>query len=212
MPRPSKLDRLKQQADQRDERRDAVRQELIQSALVTLSHLGYAQTSLRDIAAHAGRSVGLVHYYFDDKHALILACVQLYKAGFITKLIEWVAPDLPVPELQERFVDGLIHTIREEAPVHRLWYDIRAEAMFDPRFTEPVRTIEQALIDVVGSVLERLDLPSEQATQAYIGLDGAFRYALSGFLQDGEAGLGDLRDHLNHALDNLRRGADASRQ
>lgn len=208
MSRPHKLERLKQQTRERDERREAVREELVQNALATLSELGYAQTSLRDIAAQAGRSVGLVHYYFDDKHELIIACVQLYKAGFITQMAEWVEPDLPPAVLQHTFVSGLAETIRDQAPIHRLWYDIRAEAMFDARFSDPVRTIEDAMIDVIRTVLERLELPPEQAKLAYSGLDGAFRLALSEFLAspeaDSDAPLDALQVHCNHVLDSLR--------
>ncbi len=36
-----------------------------------LKQLGYAQTSLRDIAAHGGVAVGTLHYHFADKAALM---------------------------------------------------------------------------------------------------------------------------------------------
>ena len=69
MARSSKHARQERQARERQEKRTAARDELIRGALTTLSDLGYAQTSLRDIAEQTGRSVGLVYYYFDDKAA-----------------------------------------------------------------------------------------------------------------------------------------------
>jgi hypothetical protein len=48
------------------------RAELAEAALVTLSELGYARTSLREIAQNSVFSHGVLHYYFNDKIDLIL--------------------------------------------------------------------------------------------------------------------------------------------
>ncbi len=201
MARSSKRARQAQQASARQEKRAAARDELIRGALATLSDLGYAQTSLRDIAEQTGRSVGLVHYYFDDKADLIIECVRLYKTEFVEVMRSWLTPDESPELLQKRFVEGLVGTIREDAPVHRLWYDIRSQALFDPRFDEPVQAIEASLVDAVAAALERCGDASQDATLAYLALDGAFRYALAGFLHgDGDEGALDvLREHA-HAI------------
>ena len=199
MARSSKRARQEQQARERQEKRTAAREELIRGALTTLSDLGYAQTSLRDIAEQTGRSVGLVHYYFDDKADLIIECVRLYKTEFVEVMRSWLTPDEPPELLQKRFVEGLVGTIREDAPVHRLWYDIRSQALFDPRFNEPVQAIEESLIDAVAAALERCGDPSKDGTLAYLALDGAFRYALAGFLHGDEGALDGLRAQA-HAI------------
>ncbi len=199
MARSSKHARQERQARERQEKRTAARDELIRGALTTLSDLGYAQTSLRDIAEQTGRSVGLVHYYFDDKAALIIACVRLYKTEFVEVMRGWVTPDEPPERLRARFVEGLVGTIREDAPVHRLWYDIRSQALFDSRFKEPVQAIEASLVDAIGAALERCGDPTQDAKLAYLGLDGAFRYALAGFLYGDEGALDALQEHA-HAI------------
>ena len=53
--------------DRFDERRN----ELAESALLTLGELGYARTSLRDIASNSPFSHGVLHYYFADKLELV---------------------------------------------------------------------------------------------------------------------------------------------
>ena len=63
------------------------RAELAEAALQTLSTLGYARTSLRDIAQNSVFSHGVLHYYFTDKVDLITACVRQYKARCATVLI-----------------------------------------------------------------------------------------------------------------------------
>ena len=54
--------------DRFDERRN----ELAESALLTLGELGYARTSLRDIASNSPFSHGVLHYYFADKLELVI--------------------------------------------------------------------------------------------------------------------------------------------
>ena len=55
------------------------RAQLANSALLTLSELGYARTSLREIAQNSEFSHGVLHYYFTDKVDLIMHCVKQYK-------------------------------------------------------------------------------------------------------------------------------------
>jgi AcrR family transcriptional regulator len=203
----TKRERLNRQQADRQRRRAEVRDELVTSALTTLSDLGYARTGLRDIAEQAGKSVGLVHYYFEDKTELIIACVRIYKADFITSMGVWVADDLPAAALQAQFVDGLARTIEAQAPVHRFWYDIRAQALFDPALDEAVGAIEQGMVDQIGHVLERLELPATQAATAYASLDGHFRYALAGFLAGQGGALVAFRERAHWVFASLRRGA-----
>ena len=56
------------------------RAELGEAALQTLAALGYARTSLREIAQNSEFSHGVLHYYFRDKVDLITYCVRQYKA------------------------------------------------------------------------------------------------------------------------------------
>jgi len=61
------------------------RAQLANSALLTLSELGYARTSLREIAQNSEFSHGVLHYYFRDKVELITYCVRQYKAECVTR-------------------------------------------------------------------------------------------------------------------------------
>ena len=62
------------------------RRELADAALQTLSELGYARTSLREIAQNSAFSHGVLHYYFRDKVDLIIYCVRQYKAVCVQRL------------------------------------------------------------------------------------------------------------------------------
>ena len=72
------------------------RRELATAALQTLGELGYARTSLREIAQNSPYSHGVVHYYFADKVELITYCVRQYKAECVTRYDE-IVDDVGAP-------------------------------------------------------------------------------------------------------------------
>ena len=74
----------------REERVEERRTQLAQSALATLGELGYAKTSLREIAQNSEFTHGVVHYYFADKVELITHCVRLYKTQCVNRFDEIV--------------------------------------------------------------------------------------------------------------------------
>ena len=86
-------------ADKHDRRRS----ELAESALRTLGELGYARTSLREIANNSEFSHGVVHYYFADKLELIIYCVRYYKARCVTRYDDVIADATSAGDLIESF-------------------------------------------------------------------------------------------------------------
>src|SRR5215207_9173249 len=111
----------------RQERVEERRTQLAQSALATLGELGYARTSLREIAQNSEFTHGVVHYYFADKVELITHCVRLYKTQCINRFDDIVITSRNAEELLERFAAKLVETMTTEAPLHRLWYDLRTQ-------------------------------------------------------------------------------------
>ena len=78
----ARLDRLaRRPAEKFNERRA----ELADAALQTLAELGYARTSVREIAQNSAFTHGVLHYYFNDKVDLILCSVRQYKSRCITR-------------------------------------------------------------------------------------------------------------------------------
>ena len=120
----------------RAERFEERRTQLAQSALETLGELGYARTSLREIAQNSEFTHGVVHYYFADKVELITHCVRLYKTQCVNRFDEIVLTSRTAAELLERFAARLVETMTTEAPLHRLWYDLRTQSMFEDAFRD----------------------------------------------------------------------------
>ncbi|WP_245154980.1 TetR/AcrR family transcriptional regulator [Nocardioides sp. 1609] len=179
--------------DKHDERRN----QLAESALRTLGELGYARASLREIATNSEFSHGVVHYYFRDKLELIVYCVRYYKARCVRRYDAVVAESDSAEELVEAFAAKLVETLRDEAPMHRLWYDLRTQSMFEPGLSEAVTHIDNTLQEMIWRVVERYsDLagrpPALTPAATYAVLDGLFQQGLLALTRDGEAVLAGL--------------------
>ena len=185
------------QVDRHDERRN----QLAESALATLGALGYAKTSLREIALNSEFSHGVVHYYFRDKLDLIVYCVKSYKARCVRRYDDVVAGAVTDDELVAGFADKLCETLRDEAPMHRLWYDLRTQSMFEPSLREAVTMIDATLQEMIWRVVSRYAelsgrRPVTDASATYALLDGLFQQALLQHVGGDAATLDRLRGRV----------------
>ena len=196
------------------DKHEARRRELADSALLTLGELGYARASLREIANNSEFSHGVVHYYFRDKLELIVFCVRQYKATCVKRYDGVVAESTSPDELVEAFADKLVETIVEEAPMHRLWYDLRSQSMFEEKLREAVLQIDKTLEDMIWRVVSKYaDLadrePALTPEVAYGLLDGLFQQALLGHLCGKEGVTDGIRDQVRGLMPMLLAEAPA---
>ena len=187
--------------DRFDERRD----QLAESALRTLGELGYARASLREIANNSPFSHGVVHYYFRDKLELVVYSVRYYKARCVTRYDAVVDESSTAGELLDRFADKLAETIRDEAPMHRLWYDLRTQSMFEPQLREAVSYIDGTLQEMIWRIVSRYaelaDRPVAVAPMAAYGmLDGLFQQALLAYADRPGETLEALREQVRSVM------------
>jgi AcrR family transcriptional regulator len=188
-------------SDRHDERRRA----LAESALRTLGELGYTRASLREIANNSEFSHGVVHYYFQDKHDLIVYCVREHKAVCVRRYDPVVETATTAEELVAGFADKLVETLAEDTAMHRLWYDVRAQSMFEERLRDVAVEIDGWLEDMVWRVVSRYaELagaePAMSSGALYGILDGLFQQALIGVTLGRAGVLDELRDLVRTLL------------
>ncbi|MGH3691480.1 MAG: TetR/AcrR family transcriptional regulator [Microbacterium sp.] len=178
----------------------ARRRELADAALAAIAERGFARTGLRDVAAHTDLSHGLLHYYFEDKDDLIGQAIWQYKSECARRYDPIVESSQTGSELAERFGAEMAATLRDEADMHRLWYDLRNQALFDAGFRDTIISIDALLSDMVWAVVERFSalegrVPVVDPSSAYALFDGIFLNALIAYLR------GDLEavEHLRLA-------------
>src|SRR4051812_22788513 len=181
------------------------RAQLAEAALQTLAELGYARTSLREIAQNSEFSHGVLHYYFRDKVDLITYCVQEYNAQCVTRYNSVVATAATAEDLAEGFLRKLGETLVDDAHLHRLWYDLRSQSMFEPTFRDDVAAIDQSLERMIGRIVTRYAELTDRRPIAgpatlYAVVDGLFQQALLRQLAGDPAAVGDLRMAVGELL------------
>jgi AcrR family transcriptional regulator len=189
----------------RDEKFNARRIELADAALETLGDLGFARTSLREIAQNSAFTHGVFHYYFSDKLDLICCCVRHYKAKCVTRYDEAVASAKSQDELTEGFLAKLAETLQNEARMHRLWYDLRSQAMFEPAFRKDVLEIDKSLEAMIWRIAVRYaelggKRPMSSPAALYALFDGLFQSALLRHLANDQTSIPELLDEVRRVL------------
>jgi AcrR family transcriptional regulator len=186
----------------------ARRAQLANSALQTLSELGYARTSLREIAQNSDFSHGVLHYYFHDKVDLITEGVRQYKAECVTHYDEIVANSRTADELRHGFGEGMAATLSEDASMHRLWYDMRTQSFFEESFRADVLEIDQSLEQMIWRIVSRFSALAERpltvsSSVAYAIFDGLFQQSLLKHLSGDQSAAAELRANVEHVLAGL---------
>src|SRR5882672_1809454 len=184
------------------------RAELGEAALQTLAELGYARTSLREIAQNSEFSHGVLHYYFTDKLDLILCSVRQYKTRCVKRYDEATTTATTFDELLDGFVAALGDTLRKEAPLHRLWYDLRAQSLFEEAFRADVAEIDKSLEKMIWRVMSRfaeitgepVRLPS---SVAYAMFDGLFQQGLSKHLSGDKKAVATMQSNVRLVVSQL---------
>src|SRR5688572_17979312 len=77
----------------------AARERLYRIAVRLMARRGFESTTLRDVAAEAGVSVGLLYKYFPNKRAVIIALYDELSADFASQ-----ASGMPAGRWRDRFV------------------------------------------------------------------------------------------------------------
>ncbi|RBW62756.1 TetR/AcrR family transcriptional regulator [Ruegeria sp. A3M17] len=187
-------------AKQRDRNREQKRRELAENAIATIARAGYANTTLRDIAASTGVSLGKIQYYFPEKEGLLLYCVDLSVDRFTSQLNEILDAELSPREARGAYIELFAHSIINYAHLHRLWYDIRNQAMFDGQLRPRVADVEARFVAICDELGKKFAVDDVRGVEIYVTLDGAFRY----YIQQSIAGMPntaeDIAQHLKRII------------
>lgn len=170
---------LQARADRKSAKQDKKKRQIADSAITALQELGYANTSLRDIAAKSEMSLGILHYYFEDRSDLIIYCVRIYKQDFVASIRHALDRATGRDAVIDALAGALAVSITKDASTHRLWYDIRNQALFDERFQQVTAEIETMLISMVSQAFVRAGHATTLLVALqYALLDGVFRFLL----------------------------------
>lgn len=168
----------------------ARRRQLADSAIAVIAERGFARSGLRDIASHTELSTGILHYYFDGKDDLIAQAIWQYKSECARRYDPIIETATSAEEFVVRFTSEIAATLRDESNLHRLWYDLRNQALFESGFRDTIIDIDALLTDMVWEVVAQHArllgvTPSIDKQTAYALFDGVFLNGLIAY-QRGE--------------------------
>lgn len=210
MPSPSMAMAFRRTPPSRPQSKDvakaaARRLELAEAALEALAELGYARTSLREIAQKSDFTHGVLHYYFTDKVDLIRCCIEHYKSKCIGRYDKVNTSADTREQFLDRFLTRIDETLRTEAYMHRLWYDLRSQALFEDAFREDIKEIDQSLENMFWRITShyaelggRSIAISKKAL--YAVFDALFQRHLMEFLSGNERAGDELKAEMRTVL------------
>lgn len=193
---------------------EARRKSLADSTLATLGKNSYANTSMRDIAAEAGVSLGTLHYYFVDKSELLTYCVRSFKREFIQNVIDGCEAAESFEELTTIFFKLCADSMISEYQEHRVWFDIRSQALYEPDFVPLRIEIERELENLFRAFI----VAGEKYTGCKVTMktdrigwmfEGLFETQLFNYIQTGDAKQAkkQLEEDFRDLSDQLFQGA-----
>jgi TetR/AcrR family transcriptional regulator, repressor for uid operon len=128
-------------------------EQILCAAMNCFAKRGFHQTSMHDVSAEAGISVGLIYRYFENKEAVISAMADRYK----NEIQEVLESARQAPSLLESMEILFTAHCCESSPkvVSAFVVDLYAEASRNPQVAVLVRGILQTTIDGVTDLIAR---------------------------------------------------------
>src|SRR5437763_2055695 len=129
------------------------RSQILEAAIVCFAKRGFHQTSMHDISAEAGISVGLIYRYFANKEAVISAMADRHK----TEIQELLERARQAPSLLESLeILFTAHCCENSPKVQSAFVvDLYAEASRNPQIADLVRDVLQTAMDGVTDLIAR---------------------------------------------------------
>jgi AcrR family transcriptional regulator len=128
------------------------RQQILAAAMICFAKRGFHQTSMHDISAEAGISVGLIYRYFENKEAVISAMAAEHRQE-IEELLARARQAPSLLEALEVFFTAHCCAAGECRIESAFVVDLFAEGSRNPRIARLVREILDALADGVAKLI-----------------------------------------------------------
>ncbi|HDR91111.1 MAG TPA: TetR/AcrR family transcriptional regulator [candidate division Zixibacteria bacterium] len=114
--------------------KDEKRRKILEAAGKCIAEKGYSAASMNDIAKMAGMTKGGLYWYFDSKRAIFMAILDemIMTNRDIWEEIDRLSETLSPRELLRQGGIIFIKKLTEDPMLHKLYNEVRAEAMKDP--------------------------------------------------------------------------------
>jgi AcrR family transcriptional regulator len=129
-------------------------QRIIDAMRESVAARGIAGSTFEHVAASAGVSRGLLHYYFGTKERLLVEVVRRDTEIRVARLDEPLAAAGSVDDVLDVLVSSLIDTIENEPGVFALLFEVFSAGRRNPEIQREVGDLFRRTRDHVAEVLE----------------------------------------------------------
>ncbi len=133
-------------------RREVIEAHLLEVAAKRFASTGYRQTTLEEIARHAGVAKASMYRYFENKQELLAKIFLKVAGAFARGLQPLLAAPLPPEEKLRRAVQDLLRTIGGNVALFTVFYS--EEADLPPRLHAEVLETRQRFVSALEGLLQ----------------------------------------------------------
>jgi AcrR family transcriptional regulator len=141
----------------------ARRQQILDAARICFLRNGFHQTSMQDVIAEAGLSVGAVYRYFPSKAEIVEAIAEQYADQIWAELAALADEERPLLELMTAAIDVIDGAAGPEGPL-RMAIQVWSEALRDKRIAATAAKVytrfRENFVRVARRAVARGDLPA----------------------------------------------------
>ncbi|WP_379153508.1 TetR/AcrR family transcriptional regulator [Paenibacillus sp. sgz5001063] len=112
------------------------RKQILSAAFQALSELGYDSVTLQTIADHAEVSKGVVHYYFDNKDAVLAELLEWLTSKISAKELAAVQEQQTATGKLQAYIDSAFPGPAKNRSFYRVYLDFLARASRTPVYRE----------------------------------------------------------------------------
>lgn len=132
-------------------RREVIESHLLEVAAKRFASAGYRQTTLEDIARHAGVAKASMYRYFENKQELLAKIFIKVASAFASEIQPLLDAPLAPEEKLRRIVQALLRTIGENVALFTVFYS--EESDLPPRLRAEVAEVRQRFVANLEHIL-----------------------------------------------------------
>ena len=122
-------------------RTDAKTRHILKAARTILARRGYAGTTVSLVAAEAGVSRGLLHYYFKNKEDMLARVIDENMAASVILVEDLLARSRNATEIADRLVEALQQLFKIDPDFFSLFFEAEAAARQSPALEAQLQTL-----------------------------------------------------------------------
>lgn len=112
------------------------REQIVQATIQCLARDGYARLTMKTLAQEAGVSQGILHYYFADKAAILVAVLESVTADLNQRLEQAQQAHLPAAEKRlQAVIRACLETVQARPELWRVFIQLWGEMMHDEQLS-----------------------------------------------------------------------------